>query len=156
MSISKRHFWNFFYKIYIRAFTQQNIRTGWAATEIYLLNSEYVFVRIPKRKKKSEVTSLLKISNSDRAFRRTFGRLQTKDYIDKETAILARGGKKFKLKIRFSAEKLKTYENMQPRWKKQNLNKNVLQQIERCSRPLHAKRRLEKQQKRKPERKLNG
>jgi hypothetical protein len=26
VSISKHHFWNFFYKAYIRAFTQQNIR----------------------------------------------------------------------------------------------------------------------------------
>jgi hypothetical protein len=28
VSISKRHFWNFFCKTYIRAFTQQNIRTN--------------------------------------------------------------------------------------------------------------------------------
>jgi hypothetical protein len=44
---------------------------------------------------------------------------------------------------------------MQPHWKKQNLNKNVLQQTERYSRLLHARKRLERQQKGKPERKLN-
>jgi hypothetical protein len=95
VSISKRHFWNFFYKIYTRAFTQQNIRAGWAAIGIYLLNFEYVLVRISKRKRKSEVTFSLKTPNLGRAFRRTFGRLQTEGYIDNETAILARGDEKF-------------------------------------------------------------
>jgi hypothetical protein len=56
VSIFKRHFWNFFYKAYIRAFTQQNIRAGWAATEIYLLNSQYVFVRILKLKKNPKLS----------------------------------------------------------------------------------------------------
>jgi hypothetical protein len=94
ISISKRHFWNFFYKTYTRTFTQQNIRVDWAATEIYSLNSKYMLVRIPKRKRKSEVTSSSKTLNSDRAFRRTFGRLQTENYIDNEITILTRENEK--------------------------------------------------------------
>jgi cell division protein FtsB len=53
-----------------------------------------MLVRIFKRKRKFEVTSLLKILSSDRAFRRMFGRLQIEKYIDKDAAILAREGEK--------------------------------------------------------------
>jgi hypothetical protein len=54
-----------------------------------------VLVRISKSKRKSEVTSLLKTSNSDRTFRKTYDRLETADHINKETAILIWGGEKF-------------------------------------------------------------
>jgi hypothetical protein len=54
-----------------------------------------MLVGILKRKKKSEITSLLKTPDSDRAFRRTFGRLQTEDHINNEAAILARESEKF-------------------------------------------------------------
>jgi hypothetical protein len=94
VSIFKRHFWNFFCKVYTRAFTQQNIRTDWTIIGIYSLNPKYVLVRILKRKKKSEITSSSKISGSDRAFRGTFDRLQIEDHINREAAILTRGGEK--------------------------------------------------------------
>jgi hypothetical protein len=53
-----------------------------------------MLVHIPKRKRKSEVTFSPKTPDLDRAFRRTFGRLQTENHINNEAAILAREDKK--------------------------------------------------------------
>jgi hypothetical protein len=61
VNISKCYFWNFFYKAYTRVFTQQNIRADWAVIEIYLLNSQYIFVRMLKLKRKSEIKFSSKI-----------------------------------------------------------------------------------------------
>jgi hypothetical protein len=67
------------------------IRADWTITGIYLLNSQYVLVRISKLKRKSEVRFLLKTPDSDRAFRKTYGRLKNADHINKEAAVLMRG-----------------------------------------------------------------
>ena len=53
-----------------------------------------MLVRISKLKRKSEITSLLKMLDSGRAFRKTYGRLKPADYINKETAILIREDEK--------------------------------------------------------------
>jgi hypothetical protein len=59
------------------------------------LNSQYVFVRISKLKRKSEITSSLKTLDSGRAFRKTYDRLKNIDYINKEAAVLIRGDERF-------------------------------------------------------------
>jgi hypothetical protein len=54
-----------------------------------------MLVRISKLKKKSEIIFLLKTSDSDRAFRKTYDRLKNADYINKKAAILMRDNEKF-------------------------------------------------------------
>jgi hypothetical protein len=71
------------------------------------LNSEYVFVRILKCKRKSKVTSSLKTPDSNRVFRRIFDRLQNKDHINNEAAILARENKKFIAENKILRRKIK-------------------------------------------------
>ena len=36
--ITKRHFWKFFIQVFTQVFTEQNIRSSWEATELYLFN----------------------------------------------------------------------------------------------------------------------
>jgi hypothetical protein len=55
------------------------------------LNPQYVLVRISKLKRKSEVTSSPKTPDSDRVFRKTYGRLKNADHVNKEAAVLIRG-----------------------------------------------------------------
>jgi hypothetical protein len=71
-----------------------------------------VFERIPKRKRKSEITFSLKTPDSDRAFRRTFGRLQTENYINNETAILAREDEKFTAENKILRKEIKDLRNI--------------------------------------------
>jgi hypothetical protein len=54
-----------------------------------------MLVRIFKLKRKFEVKFLSKTSVSDQNFRKTYGRLNNSDHINKEAAILMRGGEKF-------------------------------------------------------------
>jgi hypothetical protein len=65
-----------------------------------------VFVRISKSKKKFEITSSLKTSDSDRAFRKTYDRLKNADYINKEAAILMRGDEKFAIENKILRRKI--------------------------------------------------
>src|SRR6266536_765187 len=89
------HFWTFFLKAYTRAFTQQNIQSGWKATEIYPFDPEHILVRIIKRKRKSDVQiSPSKTPGSTRALRRTYKRLHTENHIDNDAAVLVRAGEK--------------------------------------------------------------
>src|SRR6266536_2728002 len=95
ITISKRHFWTFFLKAYTRAFTEQNIQSGWKATGIYPFNPEYILIRIIKRKRKSEIqVSLSKTPGSTRALRRTYKRLHAEGHVDNEAAVLMRAGEK--------------------------------------------------------------
>jgi hypothetical protein len=57
-----------------------------------------VLVRISKLKRKFEVKFLLKMLDSDRAFRKTYDRLKIANYINKKAAILIRGNEKFAIK----------------------------------------------------------
>src|SRR5450755_389182 len=52
-------------------------------------------------------------------------------------------------------QKLLGRENVQPRWKRQNVNDNIRRQIKSCSRRLYEKKRHGRQQKRKSERRPN-
>jgi hypothetical protein len=36
--VTKRHFWKFFIQAFTQAFTEQNIRSNWEATELYSFN----------------------------------------------------------------------------------------------------------------------
>jgi hypothetical protein len=83
--------WSFFCKAYTRAFTQQNIRAGWAATGIYPLNPQYVPVRILKPKRKSEVKSSPKTPASGQGFRKTYGRLKNAGHVNKKAANVLEG-----------------------------------------------------------------
>jgi hypothetical protein len=95
VNIIKRYFWNFFIQVYTRAFTAQNIRFNWKITGIYFFDFQCIFVRIIKRKRKSEVqNSSLSMPGSARVLRRTYGRLHAEGYVDNEAAILVRAGEK--------------------------------------------------------------
>jgi hypothetical protein len=56
VTIFKRHFWQFFLKAYTRAFTKENVESGWAATGIYPFEPQHVLASLIKRKRKSEIS----------------------------------------------------------------------------------------------------
>jgi hypothetical protein len=75
VTVSKRHFWQFFIKAYKQAFTAKNIASGWETTGIEFLEPERILARIIKRKRKSEIdpNAQPKTPRSTRALRKTYG-----------------------------------------------------------------------------------
>jgi len=97
VTISKRYFWKFFLEAYNRAFIKENVESGWAVIGIYPFESQRVFVRFLKRKRKSEISqdSLSKTLGLTRVLRKTYRRLHAEGYVDNETAVLVRADEKF-------------------------------------------------------------
>src|SRR6266498_262685 len=100
VTISKRHFWKFFLEAYNRAFTKENVESGWAATGIYPFKPQRVLARLLKRKRKSKIPqdSPSKTPGLTRALRKTYRRLHAEGYINNEAAVLVRAGEKFVIK----------------------------------------------------------
>jgi hypothetical protein len=81
-----------------------------------------VLVRISKLKRKSEITSLLKMLDSGRAFRKTYDRLKTANHINKEAAVLMRKDEKLTAKIKILRRKI---ENLRKTILKRNIKESV-------------------------------
>jgi hypothetical protein len=66
-----------------------------------------MFVRISKFKKNSEITSLSKTPDFCRIFRKTYDRLKTANYINKEITVLMRESEKFTTENKIFCKEIK-------------------------------------------------
>ncbi len=75
VTIEKRHFWQFFYKAWKRAFNEANIRSAFETTSIYLFNPNRVLAIFKKPIPELALSPSTKIPGSIRSLRRTYSRL---------------------------------------------------------------------------------